>query len=160
MTTLPVTFMLEPRYKEQFAAFLDAGFSAFLAAQRIWPTDPGLCAQVANNWPHDEYVQAVRALAKDAKEAAAKPATKDAQVKRIETRLTNMGDDAYLKGERLIAEMLGHIEKAAPPSIAIDNRVQTIERVMTYKDFGTDEEWEAKSKRQQGKLIEGNVDHG
>ena len=158
MATLPVTFALEPQYKQEFAKFLAEGFSPFNAAIRLWPHDAGLASQVAAMWPTDPYVTALQEKAKDEAEAREKPSTKAAQIKRIESKLSRMTDDTYLKAERLIAEMCGHIEKAAPPSVNIDNRSQVIERVMIYKDHGDDDDWEGKLARQQSKLIEGNVE--
>lgn len=157
MTALPVTFSLEPAFKEQFATFLSAGFSPFIAAIRLWPNDAGLASLVANTWPTDPYVEAYREKLKGDAEAKLKPADKTAQIKRIEARLDTLTEDNYLKAERLLAEMSGHIEKAAPPSVNIDNRQQTIERVLVIKDHGDDAAWEAKMSAQQSKLIEGNV---
>ena len=158
MSALPVTFALEPRYKEQFAQFLDAGFSAFVAAIRIFPNDAGTAAAVATAWLNDPYVVAYRVNAKENAAAKLKPAPKDAPIKRIEDRLPRMTDDNYLRGERLLAEMSGHIEKAAPPSINIDNSQKVIERVLVVKDHGTEDQWEARMMQQQAKLIEGNTE--
>ena len=156
MTALPVLFSLEPRYKEQFAQFLVQGFTAFTAAMRIWPQDAGLAAQAAHSWPDDPYVKACIENAQDAAEKAKKPATKDVQVKRIEAKLSSMANDDYLKAERLIAEMLGHIEKAAPPSVTVNQSQNVGERVLVVTDHGSDEQWEAKMAAQQARLIEHN----
>lgn len=154
MAPLPPTFALEPRFKEQFAQFLAQGFSPFNAAMRIWPTDGGLAAMVARDWPEDPYILAIQAREKGKEEAAAKPSTKTAQIKRIEARLANLSEAEYIKAERLLAEMSGHIEKAAPPSVNIDNRQLAVERVLIVKDHGDDDAWEAKLLAQQTKLVE------
>lgn len=158
MVTLPVTFALEPQFKETFATFLNSGFSPFPAALRIWPKDPGLAAQVAATWVNDPYVVAFREKLNEDAETAKKPASKEAQVKRIEERIGSFPAAEYLKGERLIAEMLGHIEKAAPPSVTVNANQQVVERVLVYKDHGSNDDWQAKLMLQQSKLIEGNVD--
>ena len=158
MTALPVTFALEPRFKEQFAQFLEDGFSPFVAAIRIWPKDTGTAALVANTWPNDPYVVAWRENISDKKAAKAKPSTKEAQIQRIVDRLPGFTDDAYLKAERLIAEMSGNIEKAAPPSVTVNANQQVFERVLVVKDHGDDKAWEAKMRAQQATLIEGNVE--
>lgn len=157
MATLPVTFALEPRYKEQFAQFLEDGFSPFVAAMRLWPNDVSLASVVQSTWPADPFVEAVRERIQAEKKAKTEPAGKSAQIMRITNRLDRLTDDNYLKAERLIAEMSGHIEKAAPPSVNIDNRQQVVERVLVVRDHGTDDEWETKMMAQQNKLIEGNV---
>lgn len=157
MTALPVTFSLEPRYKEQFAQFLEDGYSPFVAAMRLWPNDVSLASVVQSTWPTDPYVEAYRETLRDAKKAKTEPAGKAAQIMRITNRLDRLTDDNYLKAERLIAEMSGHIEKAAPPSVNIDNRQQNVERVLIMRDHGDDDAWEAKLVAQQTKLIEGNA---
>lgn len=157
MASLPLTFALEPTYKQNFAQFIADGFSPFVAAIRLWPNDPGLASMVAVQWPEDPYVIAWGEHIKDEAAAAKKPATKDAHIKRIELRLPRMSDDNYLRGERLIAEMSGHIEKATPPSLTVNNTQQVVERVMVVRDHGSDSAWEDKLARQQSKLIEGNV---
>lgn len=157
MPVLPASFALEPRYKEQFAQFLEDGFSPFVAAMRLWPNDVSLASTVQGVWPTDPYVVAYREKLQAEAKAKTEPAGKAAQILRITTRLAGMTDDNYLKGERLIAEMSGHIEKAAPPSVNIDNRQQTVERVLVLRDHGDEAAWEEKLQRQQAKLIEGNT---
>jgi hypothetical protein len=156
MAPLPPTFSLEPRFKEQFAQFLDAGFSPFIAAMKIWPHDAGLASMVAEQWPNDPYVIATRELAKEKQAAEKKPTGKVDQIKRIESKFHLMDAAEYLKAERLIAEMSGHIEKAAPAAVNV-NTGPVIERVLVVKDHGDDEAWERKLASQQGQLIEGNV---
>lgn len=158
MATLPVTFALEPRFKEQFATFMQQGFTPFVAAARIWPHDAGLASQVALVWPDDEYVVAFREKLKQDDAAKLLPATKSAQIKRIEAKLTGMTDDNYIKAERLIADMSGFIEKAAPPTVNVDARNQTIDKVLVYRDSGDDAMWQAKLVAQQRKLELDNTD--
>ncbi len=156
MSSVPAIFALEPRYKEQFVLFLGQGFSAFVAAMKIWPNDAGIASQVAEQWPHDPYVRALIEKAKDAEAIKVVRVTKDVQIKRIEERLDRMDNDSYLKAERLIADMAGHIERPTVPTVTVNNNSQTFERVMVFKDHGDDDQWESKAAKQQSNLIEGN----
>lgn len=155
MVALPSIFALEPRYKEQYAAFLLRGFSPFIAGMQLFPNDPGMADTVSRQWPEDPYVVACMTRAREDEAKKNALPTKHAQIKRIEEKLSGpIRFEDYLKAERLIAEMSGHIEKAAPPSITVNANQQVVERVMVVKDHGTDEQWEEKARAQQAKLIE------
>ena len=159
MSPLPATFALEPRYKEQFAGFLLAGFQPLIAALKIFGNgDAGTAAMVAAQWPTDPYVVAWMETERENAEEANRPKSpKEQQIERIKLRLDRMANDDYLKAERLLAEMMGHIEKAAPPSAVVNLNQSINERVMIVPNYGEDAEWERKAAGQQDKLIEGNV---
>lgn len=154
MAALPITFSVEPQFKETFAGFLHRGYTPLVAAMQLWPADASFALRVSELWINDEYVLAYREKLKAAEVAKDKPPTKDAQIKRIEAKLNSLSDDNYIKGERLIAEMCGHIEKAAPAQVNVQQN--TFERVMIVKDHGDDAAWEKKTAAQQAKLIEGS----
>lgn len=151
-TTNP-DFDLEPYYKEQFASFLAAGFSPFVAALKIWPAYAGFAYDISLRWPADPHVLALVEKAKVESEAADKPPTKEAFIKTVFTDAKSMADDDKIKAYRLVAEMSGFIEKAAPASVSVTTN-QQVNRVMIVKDKGTDDEWENKLRTQQMKLIE------
>lgn len=159
MVALPAVFSLEPRLKEQFAGLLLRGFTPFIAAIQLFPDDAATANDVSKLWPDDPHVMRCIAAVRAAEQAAAEPPTKLAQIKRIETRLAAMKADDFLKAERLIAEMSGHLERPAPPSVTIQNNnsQQVIERVLVVKDHGTDAEWEEKARAQQAKLVGANA---
>lgn len=152
MVAVTPNFDSEPLYKEQFATFLFQGFTPFVAAYKIWPQDAGFALKISEQWRDDAYVQQCVATLKDIADAANKPPEKEALIKDIHSSIPRMRDEDKLKAYRLIAEMSGFIEKAAPPQVNIDQRTQ-VNRVMIMPDHGTDEEWEAKLAEQQDKLM-------
>lgn len=150
MVALPQPVNCEAAFKQQFAAFLSQGFTPYIAALKIWPHNNGYVSYASINWPSDPevvaHVQAVRDVNKP------KPPTKEDQAMAILERSKDMEDDEYIKAQRLAAEMLGNLPKG-DQGVAIHNNVIN-NRVMVVKDHGSDDDWEAKARAQQAKLIE------
>lgn len=159
MSDTPASFDLEPMYKQNFATFLSQGFSPFLAALKIWGQEhAGFCYGKAEEWVKDPYVLECVAKLKEAKEAEKKPISKETLCKEIETAAKSMSDEDKLKAWRLLAEMNGYIEKAAPATINNNNQ-QVINPVLIMPAELPDEEWERRAQANSKRLRERTIEH-
>lgn len=145
---------LEPEYKKTFARFLWDGLDAFTAALRMWSSDGQFAYYISEKWVRDPFViMELDKLRTTARREVEVP-TKQELAKEIYDRAKLWNDaDMKLKGYRLVAEMLGYLEKAAP-NTNVTNNTNVIGKVMIVKDHGENDDWEKKLQIQQQKLIE------
>lgn len=143
---------LEPSYKREFAGFIVQGLQGFTAALRLWPNDPQYAYYIGELWVKDPYVQDQIKVARAASRREVEVPTKQELAKEIYDNTKLWQDpDMKLKGLRLVSEMLGYLEKAAPNTqVQVNNTI--VGRVMVVKDHGDDEAWEDKLFKQQEKL--------
>lgn len=156
MVALAQPVNCEAAFKQQFAAFMAQGFTPFMSALKIWPNNNGYCAKIANTWGNDpEIVAHIAEIKGGGGVGGKKPPTREELAIELHTKAQGMEDDEYVKATRLIAEMLGHMPKASDIGLSIQNNLVN-NHVMIVADKGSDDEWEAKLKQQQTKLIEHN----
>ena len=132
----------------------------FNAARRVFPADTATAIFKSVAWPSDPEVLAfIAELTRVEPEQRLLP-TKDQMARKIWDIATDterkVDPRDRLHGLRLFGEVMGYIEKpgaaaAAAAQVTINNSMSN--KVMVIRDFGTDEEWEAKAKEQQRKLI-------
>lgn len=144
--------------KEQFAELSLRESDPFKVALVIYPNDTGRALRIANEWPNDPQVKAIRQSFVEAEEdgeTAFLPSKADA------CRLAwNIARDAEkftedrLKALRLYGEMRGFIEK--PAAVQVNNQTNVAMRVLVVKDYGTNDDWETALRQQQKKLINGD----
>lgn len=137
--------------KEFAAAWLRCNEDAHKAAFIIVPNDPGMALQIALAWPKDPVVLAEKELLLGANDAKTFLPSKEKQARDVYDMAcsTLIPVEDRLKAHRLYAELMGHIEKAAPTT-AVNILSQG---VMIVKDNGTDDQWERKAMAQQRTLI-------
>jgi len=140
---------------------------AFAAALLRTPTDPFFAActlfenrihamEVAKTWPYDLYVLQRQAdLIDQLGDEAFLP--NKAELARRVYEVAGAATDTKdrLLAYKLYGEIRGFIEKAGGANVNVNVNNN---RVMVVKDFGTFEEWEQKSIRQQQKLVEHSRD--
>lgn len=151
---LPATYNSEPFYKEQFALFVYQGFSPFLAAMKIWPSDNSFAYRISEQWKDDAYVAAHVEKLRGEAEAKIRSPTKEELIKDLRKRADGMDDKEFIQAFRLLAEMSGHIAKPEPVNVNVQQNVQN--RVMVVTDHGSLEEWEEKAKAQHARLVGGH----
>lgn len=148
--TLPATFLSEPQYKERFAQSLFEGYQPLIAAMKIWP-DNQIAYQYSERWKNDPYVLNHIEKLKDAAAKSRRTPTKEDLIHDMRERCVQIQDhDTYIKAMRLMAEMIGAIEKPQTQVNVQNNQVNN--PVMVVRDHGSDDDWRAKLKAQQAKL--------
>jgi hypothetical protein len=146
--------------KKRFAAMLlkEPGepFKAALAAG----LDTGQALRASVEWINDSIVlEEQTRLIEEQENGELDFLPTKAEAARLAWNIANSATfvEDKLKALKLYADMRGFIPKVE--AVKIDNSV-THNKVMIVKDQGTDEEWEAKARMQQRKLVEeasGNV---
>lgn len=145
--------------KELFAELLLKDSNAFRCALAIYPDDTSKALRIANEWVKDPVVLQIQKELIENDGEMAYVATKAEQAKLAWT-LANREDmdpndrASRVKALELMGKLTGTIERpvtAIQNNVSVDNR-----RVMIVKDHGTDEEWEAKLKKQQKALVNGD----
>lgn len=118
-----------------------------LVASRQWITDPVVCKRMF------DLQNEARANGKSTPDGVPEKNELVATIMRDATLGNGWSPDEKIKGWRLVAEMLGYIEKGGT---TINNQLnQTrVDRVMLVQDYGTNDDWEAAAAEQQRKLIE------
>lgn len=142
--------------KREFARQWFLTGSPKIAAHRVFPDDwkDGQRRMTAiGEWVHDPLVaKLVSEFQEETQETSEYPVpTKTELVHTIMVQSAEFDPEAKIKGWRLMAEMLGYIEK---PSTNITNVQQSIDRVMEVQVFGSNADWERQCEAQQAKLIE------
>lgn len=146
--------ILDPRKEAFAAALLRSPDNPFKAALTVFGMDTGAALRAANEWIHDIYVISRCAeLLEQFGEELFLP-NKTALARRVFELAENPATDKKdkIKAYELYANIRGFIEKQTAIANVTNN--VTHNRVMMYKDHGTDDDWERKAVQQQGKLIE------
>jgi len=148
----------ENELKEQFVGFLlQNPDDPFKAALGLFPEDTNRALRVAHEWPHDKYVQtAMKSRMSEGDDEELLP-TKSELARKVwgKMNINGLEADEFAKLARLFGEIRGFIEK---PSTTINANSQTLlQPVMVVTDKGTDDEWEEKLLKQQGKLLEAST---
>lgn len=149
--TLPVS---ETILKDLYAAaLLRTPDDPYGAAIKLFGDNPIKAIEVSQKWPFDFYVLTKQSeLLAELGEDEFLPG-KAALARRV----LDLGDNPQtdkkerLAAYKLYAEIRGFVEKSG--GVQINNNI-TNNRVMVMKDHGTNDDWEAKAKSQQAKLIE------
>lgn len=140
--------------KREFALrLLEARGDAHAAALRCEPYDVPTRLYLLTECPGDPLVRAeMDRIVAEQGQAAFLPDKDELAAAIFERARKAKSDDDAFKGFKLYADVRGYIEK---PGTTIDNRTLVDNRsVVVVKDFGSDDEWEAKLKAQQTRLIE------
>lgn len=150
----------EADQKSAFALALLHHKNPFSAALAVMADDTGKALQIANQWKDDPFVKSEMErlivefgprVALPAKEEFANKILNAADELDLDGRRKIVFEDR-LKAYRLVAEILGYIEKPAQTT-NINNTVQS-NRVMIVKDHGNADDWEKRLKTQQKNLID------
>lgn len=123
----------------------------YKAALEVVGGDLARALVMSREWPQDPEVIEYKTLAlADKGEEAFLPSKADV-VRAIWGKAEKCSDpDVAFKGYKLVADIMGYVEK---PGTTINNNTLVDQRkVMVVTDHGTDEEWEAKLLAQQAAL--------
>ncbi len=124
----------------------------FAAARIVFPTNLGAVFWYGNNWQSDEVIAAERDRL--LKQGGEDLSDEDLRNKLVRA-LLNIVEDAstapedVAKAANAIGELKGLIHKPNP----IFNQTVQAPRVMVVRSHGSNEEWEAKLRKQQDDLI-------
>ncbi len=151
--------MSEEELKAEYARLLLKITDPFKAALQLFPDNTSRALRVANEWPTDpEVVAAQSELLEEDGELSFLP-TKADLARNIWDRMQNerVSPDDYAKLGKLYADVRGFIEKPQT-NVSVNNNV-TNNRVMVVRENGTDEDWEAKLRKQQENLTNASTKH-
>lgn len=148
----------EPALKKAFALeLLRNPDNPYQAALKLFPgfQNSGRAAHVARDWLHDPDVLAEQQKLLDERgdEAFLPTLAETARHVFDLAKRDNISVGESLASYRLYAEMRGFLKKDIGTQVNVQNNV--VNKVMKVVDHGTDEEWEAKIKAGQMKLIAG-----
>lgn len=144
----------EDAQKKAYAALLLNEPDPYKAAFCLFPGNTNRAILVASQWPSDQVVIEEQTRLRT-EVAANKPAlpSKHDLAKVVWERMKGTPDDeAFVKLAKLYGEVNGFIEKPQPSQTNVNIQQN---RVMTVRDFGTEENWETKMLDQQRKLQNG-----
>lgn len=122
------------------------------AALAIFPDDPGKALQIVNSWPHDDLVLAEMERLAELNGPEAYLPTKQAILVEIKKRADDAKDNKdYVALMTLYANMRDLVPK---PGTATEVNVK-VNNVLVVPSQGSDEDWERRASRSQGRLIDG-----
>ena len=138
----------ELELKKEFARHVAGGMPRFTAAMQLWPQDAAFAYWAHERWANDPYVDGEIKKYETEAEDKTKAPTKKALAMEILDRVRNtLTGDNYLKGMRLVADMLGYVERPAQ-----NNGQSVTNTVMIVKDLGDEGAWQLKAREQQRRL--------
>lgn len=151
--------MSDEELKAQYARLLLKVDDPFKAALHLFPDNTSRALRVANEWPNDPEVVAAQAELLDEDGEISFLPTKAAFARKIWDRMEEerIAPEDFAKLGKLYADVRGFIEK---PQTNINNNVNNVNnRVMIIRETGTDEDWEAKLRKQQEDLTNASTKH-
>lgn len=140
----------EDLLKERFVhEWLRTG-DPFKAAMLCFPGDTGRALRAQWEWPQDAVVLNYRAaLIEETNGAAGIPSKNELALEIYQHAKNCIFSEDKLAAYKLTADIMGYIEK---PSVNIDNRSVTVNKVMVVKDHGTVDDWEKRLHQNQTQL--------
>ena len=143
----------DDKKREYALALLRHPDDPFKAAMAVFPGDAGKALVVSRDWPNDPIVTGtIEDIPEDQAEQMGVP-SKNALAREAWRRIQMTNDhETAFKGIETVRKLLYPEEKGGTTvnnNTLVDNR-----KVMVVTDHGTNEEWEAKLRAQQARLVE------
>lgn len=143
----------ELKLKEAFAQLLArTPAEPFVAGLALFPNDTNRALWAAYNWPNDEDVKGFlesQGKFKNTPEDKENLRAKLVQINVDIAENNHVHPELRIKATQAAGEIAG-ITKQKGPEVVVNNTVAN--KVMAYRDFGTDDEWEVKAQKQQREL--------
>jgi len=151
--------MSDEELKAEYARLLLKISDPFKAALQLFPDNTSRALRVANEWPTDSEVIAAQAeLLEEGGELSFLPTKADfARHLWDKMQEERLSPEDYAKLGKLYADVRGFIEK--PQTTINNNNNVTNNRVMVVRENGSDEDWEAKLRKQQDNLTNASTKH-
>ena len=129
----------------------------FKAGLEVFGADTGRALYVAQNWINDAFVEQEKARLLQTKGARAFLPTKEEYAREVWKLAMAERTDPETKRHlmSLYGDIMGYKQQAEKPGINVTVNQQ---RVMVYKDHGSDEDWERKAAAHQYNLANGVTD--
>jgi len=152
--------MSDEELKAEFARLLlKSPSDPFKAALMLFPDNTNRALRVANDWPADPEVMAAQAaLLEEDGELSFLP-TKADFARKIWDKMDEerLAPEDFAKLGKLYADVRGFIEK---PQTNINNNVNNVtNRVMVIRESESNDDWEAKLRKQQEDLTNASTKH-
>ena len=148
--------MNEAQEKIEFAKLLLQEREPFKAALRLFPNNTNRAAFVARNWIYDKSViaeqQRLKSSEDEMSELISLPTKTEVALEVLERARSCRSPEDSHRFYKLFADMNGMIEK---PSTVVNNTNNNnpVVKVIEVPHFGTNEQWEAETERQQTELL-------
>lgn len=151
--------MSDEELKAEYARLLLKISDPFKAALQLFPDNTSRALRVANEWPNDPEVMAAQADLLDEDGELSYLPTKADFARNLWDKMQEdrIAPEDYAKLGKLYADVRGFIEK--PQTTINNNNNVTNNRVMVVRENGSDEDWEAKLRKQQDNLTNASTRH-
>lgn len=151
--------MSDEELKAEYARLLLKHSDPFKAALQLFPDNTSRALRVANEWPNDPEVMAAQADLLDEDGELSYLPTKADFARNLWDKMQEdrIAPEDYAKLGKLYADVRGFIEK--PQTTINNNNNVTNNRVMVVRENGSDEDWEAKLRKQQEGLTNASTKH-
>lgn len=140
--------------KEAFAEHLlkNPGVPPFQLALLIYPNNTARALRIANEWPEDKDVKAIKqALVDSEGEMSFLPTAAQDAAETLRIARELLLQDAPTSA-RFFEMYLKQRDRFPKAGAAIQNNNTIVNHVMVIKDHGTDDEWQTKAIEQQARL--------
>lgn len=141
----------EKAFKKKYAETLIRTPDPFQAALELFPDNNTWAAWIARHWVKDPEIIAEKETLKKAGFGSENLADKQDLSRAIWDKMQGpCFNDDFAKLAKLYAEVQGMIEKPLPPNVTANI---IIPKVIEIPNYGSDQDWEAVTEKQQCELL-------